>query len=91
MGPDGQGVQYFVNPDKNGAQICKEVQTKLLREIFEKALPQKRVMANRNEGVILVDRAPLAIVQVLSEEHSRIAWKPSRVIALAIDQAAVEQ
>ena len=88
-GAGAEKVKFNINPDKNGAQVRKEVQTKSLREIIEKHLPNKEVTANRSEGTILVDRQILAIVQVQSEDNSRIAWKPSKVTALALEQATI--
>ena len=55
MGPDESEVEYYISPDKNGAQIRKEVLSKHLRT-FLKSLLSKEVSAKKQTGTIVVDK-----------------------------------
>ena len=70
--PDDGKVQFFVNPDKNGAQVRMEIQAKALRDILGEVCLGKQFFLRRSEGTIFVDRRPLVAVQVQSQDESRL-------------------
>jgi len=83
-------VQYFVGPDKNAAQIRKEVLAKNLKTFVQGLLQGKEVWIKKETGTLLVDRRRLLSVLVVSESEARIDWAHPKRIELRLDQAQIE-
>jgi hypothetical protein len=88
--PQGVPSQIYFNPDKNGAQVRKEVLAKALAGMLSDAKTDKKFFLKRDLGQILVDKRPIALVVVTGESSARISWMHTKRIALGIDQAAIE-
>ena len=88
--PQGVPTQIYFNPDKNGAQVRKEVLAKALVGILAKAKPDKSFFLKRDLGQVLVDKRPLALVIVTGETGAKLSWMHSKRIALGIDQPSIE-
>ena len=89
--PSGTPCAFYVNPDKNGAQIRKEVQAKLLKGILEAEKPGLQFFLKRDAGVIFVDRKPIASVVVISETRSRVSWNHPHRLLKGVDDAVVTE
>ena len=88
----GSSHTFYVNPDKNGAQVKKEVMAKHLRDIITPLLPEgKQVFLRRTTGSIMVDRRVLVNVVVRDENTVALAWFHSKRIELKLDEASVHQ
>ncbi len=83
-------VQFFVQPDKNGAQIRREVLAKNLKAILGPMVPGKEIFVRKTTGSLLVDRRVLATVFITGEQGARIQWFHPKRIDLAIEQSMVE-
>ena len=83
---------FYVNPDKNGAQIKKEIMGKVLRDIISTMLPQgKEAFLRRTTGSIMVDRRVLVNVVVQNENSVALAWYHAKRIELKLDEAKVRE
>ena len=89
--PNGVSVSFFVNPDKNAAQVRTEVLAKKLRDYLGEICSGKTFFLRRSDGTIFEDRRALVQVQVLSNSNTRLAWKHLKRVALHIDQGQVEE
>ncbi len=84
-------VQFFVQPDKNGAQTRREILAKNLKDIVQPLVGDKQIFVRKTTGSIMVDRRVLATVFINGEHSARIQWFHPKRIALAIEQDVVEQ
>jgi hypothetical protein len=82
-------IKIFFNPDKNGAQVRKEVLAKGLKGILEGHMPDKAFFVNKDRGTVLVDRKPLARIVIVSEDVSAIEWVAAHRILQGIDEAKI--
>ena len=90
-GPTGENVKVYYNPDKNGAQIRKEIQGKIPWEVIRSADTSKELFYKRENGTVYVDRRPLAQIQIVSEEAVRVSWMHNRRGKIGMDDAAIEK
>ena len=81
--------QFYVQPDKNGAQIRREVLSKALKEILQSAVPGKQFFVRKSTGSVMVDRRVLCTVFITGEQTARLAWVHPERIQLGIDEASV--
>ena len=90
---DAQNIplQFFVQPDKNGAQVRKEVLAKHLREIVQPLIAEKQIYIKKSTGTLFVDRRPLVSIFVTGEFSARLGWFHTKRISLNIEQGPVEQ
>ena len=88
---DGNPTKTYFNADKNGAQVRKEIQARRLWEVIKAADTTREYFLKRENGTIYVDKRPLAQIQVLSEEQSRIAWMHSKRAAVGLEEADIER
>lgn len=89
---EGTPVQFYVQPDKNGATIKKEVLAKALKDIVASLLPgDKQVFVRKSTGSVMVDRKILASVVVVDELSARLAWYHVKRIDLKLEQSEVEE
>ncbi len=84
-------VQFFVQPDKNGAQVRREILTKNLKDILLPLVGSKPIFVRKSTGSLLVDRRVLATIFINGELDARIQWFHPKRIELAIEQELVEQ
>ena len=92
LAPNGQPIQYFINVDKNLAQVRKEILCKRLCEIVAgEILGGKVVKPRKATGSVLVDGRPLCTVIVVSEEQVRISWVQSMVISCKVNVPEVTE
>ena len=89
--PNGVSVSFFVNPDKNAAQVRTEVLAKKLRDHLGEICPGKSFFLRRSDGTVFEDRRALVQVQVISNSNTRLGWKHLQRTRLGIDQEQVEE
>ena len=85
--PNGQ-IQFFVSPDKNGAQVRKEVLAKKLCT-FLQSCTEENVKCVRVTGHILVGKKRLAALSIKDEFNFEITWDPALAGHLKLDTAKV--
>ena len=87
----GNEVRFFISPDKNPAQIRKEVLSKVLKDLVQSKLASKQVWLKKATGTLFVDRRKLCIVHVPSEnsESTRVEWLHPKRIELGLDDAVI--
>ena len=81
--------QFYVQPDKNGAQIRREVLSKGLKEIVQSAVPGKQFFVRKSTGSVMVDRRVLCTAFITGEQSARIAWVHPKRIQLQLDEAEI--
>jgi hypothetical protein len=85
-------IQFYVQPDKNGCQIRREVFSKLLKDFVQEQLGQaKEVWNKKASGTLFVDKRRLLTVLITGEDSARIDWDHAKRIDLRLDQALVEE
>ena len=84
-------VQFFVQPDKNGAQTRREILAKNLKDIIQPLIGTKQVFVRKSTGSVMVDRRVLATVFINGEQSARLQWNHPQRIALSIIQETVEE
>jgi hypothetical protein len=87
----GRKVVFFVNPDKNAAQVRREIYTKYLKEIVQQHVEGKVVYAKKPTGTLFLDRRVLCVLHIVSEEEHNIVWMHDRRIMYKLDEAAVAE
>ena len=80
-----------MQPDKNGAQIKREILSKELASIFSTIVPTSTFFVRKSTGSVFVDRRVLATVFVTGENQAKINWFHPKRIQLNIEQAHVEE
>ena len=83
--------KFYVNTDKNPAQMRKEVLAKRLQSILSPICIDREFLVKKSSGSIYTDRRVLVSVQVTGEESARLNWCHPKRIECKIDQAAVEE
>ena len=84
-------VQFYVQPDKNPAQIKREVATKTLRDLVQGLVPaNKEVWAKRDAGTLYVDKRRLLTITIQGELSAHINWSHPKRVSLGLDQAQIE-
>ena len=78
-------------PDKNPAQMRKEVLTKRLLSVLGPLAIEKQFFAKKSLGSIYCDGRVVVSVQITGEETARLLWCHAKRIELKIDQATVEE
>ena len=91
--PDDTGHkhQFYVAPDKNPAQMRKEVLTKRVQTILSSLSPDKQFFSKKSLGSVYCDRRVVVTVQITGEETARLLWCHAKRIELGIDQGAAEE
>ena len=91
LDPTGKSNQFYISVDKNLAQVRKEILAKGLKDIVGKALGRTDVFFRRATGAVFVDKRVLATVSIPDEDTANIVWTQAKLIALGLDQVAIEQ
>ena len=87
----GASYSFYVNPDKNPAQMRKEVLAKRLQTIIQPLCIDKELYVKKSSGAIYTDRRVLVSVVLTGEESARLNWCQPKRIECKIDQAVVEE
>ena len=87
----GAEHKFYVNPDKNPAQMRKEVLAKRLQAILSPICIDKQFFVKKSSGTIYTDRRVLVSVVLTGEDSARLVWCHPKRIECHIDQAAVEE
>ena len=82
--------KYYVNPDKNPAQVRKEVLAKRLQSIFSPMRVDKTFYVKKSSGSVYCDNRCVATVVLTGEESARIDWCHPKRLDLKILQEDVE-
>ena len=90
-GPDpGRGkVQFFISPDKNPAQVRKEVLSQKLQVYIQSLLPEETIYVKKTEGVLRARKQKLVTVCVVDEVSCRLAWEVPFASVLRLDMAVI--
>jgi len=89
--PNGTIHKFYVVPDKNTAQVRREVLAKKLKvAIGELEGWSKPLFIRKSSGTILVDRRALVSVTIIDENKASLVWSHAHRIHLGIDQAQIE-
>jgi hypothetical protein len=92
VGPDpGSQVQYYVGPDKNPAQVLREILAKKLKGILAPLMPGKEIYIRKSTGSLFVDRRCLVSIRVLAENVSNLTWSPSLMILHKLEQGPIQE
>lgn len=86
----GNQVQFYVNCDKNGAMVKKEIWSKAL-QVQINSLVQKNVGVNKAAGSLYVDRKWLATIHVQGEFQARGDWNLSLLPVLGLEAPKLDQ
>jgi len=83
--------KFYVAPDKNPAQVRKEVLAKKLKLSIE-ALEgwSKPIFVRKATGTLLVDRRPLLSVTITDEFSAGLVWSHANRIQQGLEQEIVE-
>ena len=89
----GEMVQFFCNPDKNRAQVRREILCRNLREILAEPVAAigKSVYIRKSTSSIMIDRRCLVTVFLIDEHEARLDWYQPLLLSMpSIDKEAVE-
>ena len=90
-GPQGN-VQFFVNPDKNSAQIKKEILCKKLASFLLSFLPtSSSATHSKMLGRVFVSKKRLVSVIIKDESSFTLDWDKGLCNTLKLEWPAVEQ
>ena len=76
--------KFYINPDRNGCQIRREILCKELSKILSACLPRERFVVQKTSGSVLFQRRVLATVIVVDPMSARIQWMPAPRISLGL-------
>ena len=82
--------KFYVNPDKNPAQVRKEVLAKRLQSIVSPMRVDKTFYVKKSSGSVYCDNRCVATVVLTGEESARIDWCHPKRLDLKIVQEDVE-
>jgi len=90
--PSNNMHRYYIVPDKNPAQVRKEVLAKQLQKgIAGLQGWAKDIFVRKSSGTLLVDRRPLVSINVIDENQASLVWSHANRISNGLDQGAIEQ
>ena len=72
-------VEVFVDGDKNRSMVRCEIITRRLGGIVAGRLPDKKIVAKRQEGKVFIEWIPLVRVLVVSEDVFTVEWNRKAV------------
>ena len=85
--------KYYINPDKNGCQVRREILCKDLKDIVAPHIQDQNIFIQKSTGSIMVQRRVLASIVVTGTISARIQWMPAQRIKYKITdevRAAIE-
>jgi len=83
--------KFYVNPDKNPAQMRREVLAKRLKGIISPHCIDKEFFVKKSSGSLYCDRSVVVSVVLTGEESARLQWCHPKRIELKLEQAVVEE
>ena len=86
----GIDVQISAQPDKNHAQIRREILTRDLRDMLAKEFPQHTFFARREEGSIFESRRNLCTIYITSETSASLQFVHAERIRLSIEEGPIQ-
>ena len=90
-GPNGN-VQFFINPDKNNAQVRKEVLCKKLAGFLQGFLPANiAISASRVNGRVFVAKKKTVSILIKDENSFTLVWDKAYCNVIKLEYPAVEQ
>lgn len=87
----GQLVQFFVNPDEDGAMVSREVLAKQFMEVVQPKLGSKLICVSKAKRTSHVDRKRLGIAHVTGEFAARSDWNTPLCAALGFELSEAEE
>jgi len=91
LDPNGTTHKFYIAPDKNPAQVRKEVLSKQLKSGIEGLEGwSKEIFVRKSSGTLLVDRRPLVSISIVDENKAALVWTHADRIHLSLDQAGIE-
>jgi hypothetical protein len=90
LGPDNVKIQFFISPDKNPAQVRKEVLSKKLQLYLEGLLPNEAVFCKKASGTVLTRKRKLVSVVIVDEFAVKLDWSFPLAAVLKLDHGAIE-
>jgi len=76
--------KYYINPDKNGCQVRREVLCKDLKDIITPYIRDQKIFVQKSTGSIMVQRRVLASIVVTGTISARLQWMPAQRIKYKI-------
>ena len=76
--------KFYINPDRNGAQIRREILSKEVAKILQSAFPSHTFFVQKSTGSVYWQRQVLGTVVVIDPVTSRVSWKPAARIGLGL-------
>ena len=88
----GNQVQFFCNPDKNRAQVRREILCRNLKEILDPVVQPmgENIYVRKSTGSVMIDRKVLGTIFLMDENVAKVEWYPPSVTALSLDVAPIE-
>ena len=91
LDPNGTTHKFYIAPDKNPAQVRKEVLTKHFKAgISGLEGWTEEIFVRKASGTLLVDRRPLVSISIVDENRAALVWTHANRINLSLDQAGIE-
>ena len=90
-GPDPEGgkVQFYISPDKNPAQVRKEVLSRKLQTYIQSLLPEETIFVKKTEGVLRARKRKVVTVCLVDEVECRLDWEVPFASVLRLDMAVI--
>ena len=87
----GTNHKFYINPDKNPAQMRREVLAKRLKDIVSPLCINKDFFVKKSSGSLYCDRQVVVSVILTGEESARLQWCHPKRIQLKLEQEAIEE
>ena len=89
--PQNKIHKFYIAPDKNPAQVRREVLSKQLKTgICALEGWTKEVFVRKSSGTLLVDRRPLVTVKIIDENNASLVWSHANRVAQGMQQEVAE-
>ena len=79
---------YF-DQDNSRASIRKEILTKRLANLIKETKPSEDTRAKRADGIVEINRCPIAKIVLLGPVDFRIEWNLNKIVEMEIDREAM--
>ena len=82
-------ANIYFDQDKSRAAIRKEILTKRLANLIKEVKPNEDTRAKRADGIVEINRCPIAKIVLLGPVDFRIEWNLNKIVEMDIDRAAM--
>ena len=90
MLPDSsRKTPIFFDQDKSRATIRKEILTKRLSNLIKDSKPNDDIRPKRADGIVEINRCPIAKVVLLGPVDFRIEWNLNKIVEMELDREAL--